>query len=81
MYQVIFIMAILQQELNLSLNWIDLYEGFYVIETDKENIEELFAEMLVVVESKSRKNSSCHAFIISYKKLNLEPIQQLIPNP
>jgi hypothetical protein len=54
----------------------DIFELPYEI-TDKENIEELFAEMLEVVESKSRKNSSCRAFIISYKKLNLEPIQQL----
>lgn len=54
----------------------DIFELPYEI-TDKENIEELFAKMLEVVESKSRKNSSCRAFIISYKKLNLEPIQQL----
>ena len=54
----------------------DIFELPYEI-TDKENIEELFAEMLVVVESKSRKNSSSRAFVTSYEKLNLEPVQQL----
>lgn len=54
----------------------DIFELPYEI-TDKEKVEELFAEMLEVAESKSRKNSSSRAFIASYSEYNLEAIQQL----
>lgn len=54
----------------------DIFELPYEI-TDKENIEELFANMLEVVESKSKKNASSRAFIASYKACTLEAVQQL----